>query len=296
MHIEYRAEFRCTPEQLWPFLDEPEKQKLWLTTLVDIVSTSRHPCAVGATFDMQAREGRRISRYEGRINAYDPPRHLGVSFWGGSFGRGVVMRVDYRLADLGARTRLRIYAEVDTDTLPAPSAWPSPWPACSPSSKSAISCAISSASPKPPPAAPLPQPLQPHDGLSGAASAAYAAAVVQSGVERRDAPIPENRHERSSRLLLLSIRSAQCLHRGCPHTAGHCHRAVREQFATQCRRLAISSRNGRVLREHVDLNWRADASEKEAVECVREKRRPGRAANGSSNDHRLRQGVSQTPA
>ncbi len=120
MHIEYRAEFRCTPEQLWPFLDEPEKQKLWLTTLVDIVSTSRHPRAVGATFDMQAREGRRISRYEGRINAYDPPRHLGVSFWGGSFGRGVVMRVDYRLADLGARTRLEYYAEVDTDTLPGP--------------------------------------------------------------------------------------------------------------------------------------------------------------------------------
>ncbi len=85
MHIEYRAEFRCTPWQLWPFIDDAEKQKLWLTTLVDIVPTSQLPRAAGATFDMRVREGRRIARYEGRIHAYDPPRHLGASFWGGAF-------------------------------------------------------------------------------------------------------------------------------------------------------------------------------------------------------------------
>jgi carbon monoxide dehydrogenase subunit G len=119
MHTEYRAEFRCTPTQLWSFIDDAEKQKLWLTTLVDIVTTSPLERAVGTTFDMRVREGRRISMYEGRINAYDPPRHLGVSFWGGAFGPGVVMKVDYRLADLGALTRLEYYAEVDTSPLPA---------------------------------------------------------------------------------------------------------------------------------------------------------------------------------
>ncbi len=66
------------------------------------------------------REGRQISRYEGRINAYDPPRHLGVSFWGGRFAAGVVMKVDYRLADLGTHTRLEYQAEVDTDALRGP--------------------------------------------------------------------------------------------------------------------------------------------------------------------------------
>lgn len=120
MHIEYRAEFRCTPRQLWPFIDDAERQKLWLTTLVDIVPTSQVPRAVGTTFDMRVREGRRVVGYEGRINAYDPPRHLGVSFWGGAFAQGMVMRVDYRLADFGTRTRLEYAAEIDTESLRGP--------------------------------------------------------------------------------------------------------------------------------------------------------------------------------
>ena len=120
MHIEYRDEIRCTLAQLWPFIDDIEKQKLWLTTLVDVTPTSPLDRAVGSTFDMRVREGRRISRYEGRIDAYDPPRHLGVSFWGGRFGRGLVMKVDYRLADLGPRTRLEYNAEIDTSSLPGP--------------------------------------------------------------------------------------------------------------------------------------------------------------------------------
>jgi hypothetical protein len=120
MHVEYRAEFRCTAWQLWPFLDDAEKQKLWLPTLLEIVPTSAIPRTVGATFDMRVREGRRISRYEGRINAYDPPRHLGASLWGGAFAPGVVMRVDYRVADLGAKTRLEYYAEIDTENMSGP--------------------------------------------------------------------------------------------------------------------------------------------------------------------------------
>jgi hypothetical protein len=120
MHTEYRAEFRCTPWQLWPFLDDADKQKLWMTTLVDVLPTSPLERAVGTTFDMRVREGRRIAQYEGRIHAYDPPRHLGVSFWGGALGPGVVMQVDYRLADLGSRTRLEYNAEVNTEQLPGP--------------------------------------------------------------------------------------------------------------------------------------------------------------------------------
>lgn len=120
MRIEYRTEMRCTPWQLWPFLDTVEKQRQWLTTLIEIVPTSEHPRAVGATFDLRVREGRRISHYEGRINAYDPPRHLGVSMWGGAFASGLVMRVDYRVAELPAGCRLEYYAEINTEELPAP--------------------------------------------------------------------------------------------------------------------------------------------------------------------------------
>jgi Polyketide cyclase / dehydrase and lipid transport len=120
MHTEYRIEIRCTAGQLWPFLDDAERQKLWLTSLVDLVSTSSQPRAAGSTFDLRVREGRRIANYEGRIDAYDPPRHLGVSFWGGFFRSGVVMRVDYRVADLEGRCRLEYYAEVETEKLRGP--------------------------------------------------------------------------------------------------------------------------------------------------------------------------------
>jgi hypothetical protein len=120
MRTEYRMEIRCTAWQLWPFLDDAQKQKLWLTTLVDIVATSTHPRAAGSTFDLRVREGRRVVSYEGRIDAYDPPRHLGVSFWGGFFRQGTLMHVDYRVANLKNHCRLEYYAEIDTDKLRGP--------------------------------------------------------------------------------------------------------------------------------------------------------------------------------
>jgi len=120
MRVEYRAEIRCTPRQLWPFLDDAEKQKLWLTTLIELRSTSKLARAVGSTFEFRVREGRRISNYEGRINAYDPPRHLGISMWGGALRQGSVMKVDYRVADLKNHCRLEYYAEIDTSRLRGP--------------------------------------------------------------------------------------------------------------------------------------------------------------------------------
>jgi hypothetical protein len=120
MRVEYRQEIRCTPWQLWPYLDDGEKQKLWLTTLIELTPTSQVSRAVGSTFEFRVREGRRISHYEGRINAYDPPRHLGVSLWGGVLRKGTVMRVDYRIADFKTYCRLEYYAEIDTSTLPGP--------------------------------------------------------------------------------------------------------------------------------------------------------------------------------
>ncbi len=120
MRIEYRIEVRCTPRQLWQFLDDAERQRQWLTTLVDIVPTSPNQRSVGSTFDLRVREGRRISQYEGRINAYDPPRHMCVSFWGGSFRPGMMMRVDYRIADLNGYCRLEYAAEIDLAELRGP--------------------------------------------------------------------------------------------------------------------------------------------------------------------------------
>jgi hypothetical protein len=85
------------------------------------VPTSSVPRAAGSTFDLRVREGRRISQYEGRINAYDPPRHLGVSFWGGFFRPGMLMRVDYRIAEVPGGCRLEYYAEIELNHLHGPS-------------------------------------------------------------------------------------------------------------------------------------------------------------------------------
>jgi hypothetical protein len=120
MRTEYRIEIGCSPRELWPFLDEAEKQRAWLTTLVDIVPTSKRPRAVGSTFDLRVREGRRVTNYEGRINAYDPPRHLGVSFWGGAFPANMLMHVDYRIAELPSGCRLEYYAEVNLEQMRGP--------------------------------------------------------------------------------------------------------------------------------------------------------------------------------
>ena len=120
MRIEYRQDIRCTAWQLWPYLDDGEKQKLWLTTLIELAPTSQIPRTVGSTFEFRVREGRRISHYEGRIDAYDPPRHLGVSLWGGVLRKGTVMRVDYRIADFKTYCRLEYYAEIDMSMLSGP--------------------------------------------------------------------------------------------------------------------------------------------------------------------------------
>ena len=123
MRVEFRKEFRCTPWDVWPFLNDPEKQRLWLTSLLDFVPTSSIPRTVGSTFDLHMRRGRRVAHFEGRISGYDPPRHMGVMLWGGEWKPGVVIQADYWLADLGTteqgpRTRLEYKAEIDIESLP----------------------------------------------------------------------------------------------------------------------------------------------------------------------------------
>ena len=45
----------------------------------------------------------------------EPQRHLGIAFWGGSFSPGLSIKADYRLLDLGGRTRLDYVAELVHD-------------------------------------------------------------------------------------------------------------------------------------------------------------------------------------
>jgi carbon monoxide dehydrogenase subunit G len=115
MRIAKTVEIACAPEQLWPFLDEPEKQKLWMKGLLE--SEHNGPRGVGSTFRMKIQEGRKAAEYQGEVTAYDPPRHLAVRFGGGAL-KGMCMGVDYRLTPVDGRTRLDYVAGADASCLP----------------------------------------------------------------------------------------------------------------------------------------------------------------------------------
>jgi carbon monoxide dehydrogenase subunit G len=102
----------CSPGHLWPFLHEPEKQKLWMKGLQANVATNDVK-GVGHTFRMTIKEGRRTGDYDGEVTAYDEPRHLAVRFWGGGFPKGAVMNVDYRLTAVTGQTKLDYVARME---------------------------------------------------------------------------------------------------------------------------------------------------------------------------------------
>ena len=113
METNYTVIIDCPPEQLWPWLEEPDKQKQWMKGLLDNVPTTDGPTRVGTTFRMTIQEGRRVANYDGEVTNYAPYRHLGIRFWGEAL-RGVEMAADYKLQNLGARTRLDYRAVADT--------------------------------------------------------------------------------------------------------------------------------------------------------------------------------------
>lgn len=105
--LTYSQEFAAPPSTIWPWLVEPERIRQWMDGVVDDRPTSEGPLGVGSTFEMDIKEGRRISTYQGEIKAYEPPRRLGLRMAGGCGRTPMTMDVEYRLQDLGnGRTRI----------------------------------------------------------------------------------------------------------------------------------------------------------------------------------------------
>lgn len=120
MRIEFTREFACTPERLFSFLEEPEKQKQWMKGLLETQAVGdENPGVVGSKFRMKIKEGGKVADYDGVITAYDKPKQLAIDMTGPTFPAGAIMHVDYRLTDLGGRTRLDYRAEMQC-TKPLP--------------------------------------------------------------------------------------------------------------------------------------------------------------------------------
>jgi len=104
MNERYQVEIAAPIATVWSLVDDDQNLKKWMdgleeTSYPDGVDRSR---AVGTRFVQRIREGGRVQSYEGRVTAYDPPAHLGITIG----NRAFEMQVDYRFTDLGGRTRL----------------------------------------------------------------------------------------------------------------------------------------------------------------------------------------------
>jgi len=115
MKLTYSDTFDCTPQVLWPWLDDPEKCKQWLKGLEQVKVTSSGPKGVGTTAKLYIREGGKLQEYDETVLLYEPGRRFKMQMVGGCL-RGAAMIVDYRLTDLGGRTRVDYECEAQTDS------------------------------------------------------------------------------------------------------------------------------------------------------------------------------------
>jgi len=110
MNESCRIEIEAPIERVWPLVADDQNLAKWMdglkeTTYPDGLDKGR---AVGTRFVQRIQEGGRVQTYEGRVTAYDPPSHLGITVG----NRAFEMQVDYRFIDLGGRTRLDYSAQM----------------------------------------------------------------------------------------------------------------------------------------------------------------------------------------
>ncbi len=73
--------------------------------VVSVEQPDDAPRGPGSLSRILIKEGGRVAEYQVRVTGFEPPRHLAIAMTGKTFGTAV-MSVDYRLTDLGGRTRL----------------------------------------------------------------------------------------------------------------------------------------------------------------------------------------------
>jgi carbon monoxide dehydrogenase subunit G len=95
----------CTPRELWPWLDDPEKLKQWMKGVLEVRSTSPGPRRKGSTAVCVIQEGGRPVEYRETFLEYEPERHLKLRMEGGRM-KTIVIDVEYTLEELGRGTRL----------------------------------------------------------------------------------------------------------------------------------------------------------------------------------------------
>jgi carbon monoxide dehydrogenase subunit G len=113
MKLAMSTEIDCTPRELWLWLDDPERRKQWMNGVSAVRNTSRGPRRRGSTSVCVIQEGRTKVEYTETVLEHDPERRTKLRMEAGR-GRELVVEVDFKLANLGRRTRLDLELEYAT--------------------------------------------------------------------------------------------------------------------------------------------------------------------------------------
>jgi uncharacterized protein YndB with AHSA1/START domain len=110
MNNAYTTEIDAPPAKVFRWIYEADRNLQWLPNIVEAEVLTREPGHVGSTFRQVYVENGRRMEMTGTVTAYEQDRRV-ASHLKGPFD----LYVDYRLEDLGGRTRLTLHSEVRTN-------------------------------------------------------------------------------------------------------------------------------------------------------------------------------------
>ena len=107
--VQCSAEINATPDQLWPWLNEGEKLKQWVSWLVEVRGWDGTGVGARRVWVMRdENNGGALMEIDGRCTEYMPPTRLTVQLSSGNMFDG---QQSYRLTGLGnGHTRLEVDA------------------------------------------------------------------------------------------------------------------------------------------------------------------------------------------
>lgn len=113
MHMQHAVDIDRSPDDLWPWLTEPERVKQWMKGLLEITPVSEGEPRVGFQSRMKIKEGKRISDYDEEITQWDPPHALAVRITGGCMPSEMAMESAYTVTASGSGSRLEVVTSGD---------------------------------------------------------------------------------------------------------------------------------------------------------------------------------------
>ena len=105
MDITSEADFDVTPTELWAWLTEFEKFKLWNENIVSDEPVSDGPVGPGYVSDMTMRDGNKVNVYRSELIDYDVNERLTMVLSGGNLGE-TPMTISYRISPTATGSHL----------------------------------------------------------------------------------------------------------------------------------------------------------------------------------------------